>query len=96
MKKSIRNAAMMMMAAAMMGTGNEYFDTGRHRARHDPYERETEEERRQRLRKMYGQNRQEHEFVIKGERIMARDKRTAMKIYANRHPDTGGKKRKKR
>ena len=96
MKKSIRNAAMMMMAAAMMGTGNEYFDTGRHRARRDPYERETEEERRQRLRMLYGQNRQEHEFVVHGERIMARDKRTAMKIYANRHPEAKGKKRKKR
>lgn len=86
---------MMMMAAAMTRTGNEYFDTGRHRARRDPYEGESEEERRQRLRMLYGQSQQEHEFVIKGERIMARDKRTAMKIYANRHPEAKGKKRKK-
>ncbi len=37
---------------------------------------------------------QEHEFVIKGERIMARDKKTAIKIYANRHPEAKGKKHK--
>jgi hypothetical protein len=29
-------------------------------------------------------NMQEHEFVIHGEKIMARNKKTAMKIYANR------------
>ena len=36
----------------------------------------------------------EREFVIRGERIMAHDKRTAQKIYARRHPETD--KRKKR
>ena len=34
-----------------------------------------------------------HEFIIKGEKIMASNKKTAMKIYANRHPES--KKRKK-
>ena len=35
----------------------------------------------------------EHEFIIKGEKIMASNKKTAMKIYANRHHES--KKRKK-
>lgn len=60
----------------------------------DPYEGETDEERKRRYHKMYGDNSQQHEFIIKGERIMAHDRKTAMKIYANRHPET--KKRKKR
>lgn len=84
MKKSIGKVAMMMMAAAMMGAANEH---------RNPYEGETDEERRQRLHKMYGESQQEHEFVIKGERIMARNKKSALKIYANRHPQS--KKRKK-
>lgn len=43
-------------------------------------------EQRQRLQKLYAQRRQEYEYVIKGEHIMAHDKRTARKIYAKRHP----------
>ena len=93
MKKSIGKAAMMIMAAAMMGAANEHFDTGLYREHRNPYEGETDEERRQRLHKMYGESQQEHEFVINGERIMARNKKTALKIYANRHPQS--KKRKK-
>jgi hypothetical protein len=93
MKKSIGKAAMMMMAAAMMGAANEHFDTGLYREHRNPYEGETDEERLQRLHKMYGEIQQEHEFVINGERIMARNKKTALKIYANRHPQS--KKRKK-
>ena len=82
MKKSIGRAAMMMMAAAMMGA-NDHFDMGlRHR---NPHEGESGEERRSRIHKMYGNQDQLHEFVIKGEKIMARNKKTAMKIYANRH-----------
>lgn len=93
MKKSIGRAAMMMMAAAMMGAANEHYDTGLFRESRNPYEGETEEERKARLHRMYGESQQEHEFVIKGERIMARNKKSAMKIYANRHPQS--KKRKK-
>lgn len=58
-----------------------------HRLYRDPHEGETDEQRKQRLHKMYGDNSQEHEFVIKGEHIMARDKKTALKIYGNRHPE---------
>lgn len=40
---------------------------------------------RDRIKKVYGENRDEHEFNINGEIIMAHDRRTAKKIYANRH-----------
>lgn len=83
MKKALRKTALMMMLSQMMG-GDSIFDTGLHR---DPHEGETDEQRKQRLHKMYGDNSQEHEFVIKGEHIMARDKKTALKIYGNRHPE---------
>ena len=36
-------------------------------------------------KKQLAQKYVEHEFVIHGEKIMARNKKTAMKIYANRH-----------
>lgn len=62
------------------------FDTGQAIVPTNPYEGETEEERRKRLHKMYGDHSQEHEFVIGGERIMARDRKTAMKICARKHP----------
>ena len=39
-------------------------------------------------------DRSEREFIIHGESIMAHDRKTALKIYANRHPET--KKRKKK
>ena len=84
MKKALGTMAMMMMATAMMGGGNDMFDFREHR---NPYEGETDEERRKRLHKMYGDNSQEHEFVVKDETIMAKDRKTAMKIYAKRHPE---------
>ena len=98
MKKERQKAAIgeltaMMMAAATMGAANEYYDTGLFRESRNPYEGETEEERKARLHRMYGESQQEHKFVIKCERIMARNKKSAMKIYANRHPQS--KKRKK-
>jgi hypothetical protein len=35
-----------------------------------------------------------HEYIIKGERILASNRKTALKIYANHHPQN--KKRKKK
>ena len=87
----------LMAAALMMGamaSGVDMFGTGHGGYHRDPWEGETDEDRKRRLRKMYGDNSQEHEFVVKGERIMAHDKKTALKIYANRHPEN--KKRKKK
>ena len=80
------------LAMAAMAGGNNLFDTGCDYHR-DPHDGETDEERKRRLHKMYGNQSQEHEFVINGEKIMASNKKTAMKIYANRHPES--KKRKK-
>ena len=34
---------------------------------------------------IYNVDYQEHEFIIHGEAIMARNRKTALKIYANRH-----------
>ena len=84
MKKAIGRTAAMLMAAAMLGAG-EHFGTGRHLSHRNPYDGESDDERRRRIHKLYGNQDQEHEFVIKGEKIMARNKKTAMKIYANRH-----------
>ena len=80
------------LAMAAMAGGNSFFDTGCD-YHSDPHEGEIDEERKRRLHKMYGDQSQEHEFVIKGEHIMARDKKMAMKIYANRHPEAKGKRR---
>jgi hypothetical protein len=95
MKKLLGSMAAYMMAAAMMGAAGSPFADDLFVEHRDPHEGESEEERKRRLHKMYGEQSQEHEFVIKGEHIMARDKKTAMKIYANRHPEANGKKRKK-
>lgn len=95
MQKRLGRMAAYMMAAAMMAAAGNPFATDLFAERRDPHEGETEEERKRRLHKMYGDHPQEHEFIIKGERIMARNKKMAIKIYANRHPEAKGKKRKK-
>ena len=83
------------LAMAAMASGSDMFAPGLISEPSNPYDGETDEERKRRLHKMYGDHSQKREFVIKGERIMARDKKMAMKIYANRHPEAKGKKRKK-
>lgn len=95
MKKKLGNMAVFMMAAAMFGAAGSPFADDLFVEHRDPHEGETEEERKRRLHKMYSDHPQEHEFVIKGEHIMARNKKMAMKIYANRHPEAKGKRRKK-
>lgn len=93
MKKRLGIMAAHLMAAAMMGAAGNPFATNLFVEHRDPYEGETEEERKRRLHKMYGDHQQKHEFIIKGEHIMARNKKMTMKIYANRHPETKNKKR---
>lgn len=77
-RKSMVLLTAMMMAAA----NNSYFGTPRRREL-------TSEQKRQRLQelghKLNPVNLTEHEFIIHGEKIMARNKKTALKIYANRH-----------
>ena len=86
----MRQILAVTLAMAAMARGNNLFDYHR-----DPHEGETDEERKRRLHKMYGDQSQEHEFVIKGEHIMARDKKMAMKIYANRHQQKQSRRRNK-
>jgi exonuclease III len=91
MKKTANAALMtaMMMAAA---TGYDpYFSLGRPR-------RERTKEQKQRWLKELGHKMNpvdlsEREFVIHGETIMAHDRKTALKIYANRHPELKRKKK---
>ena len=78
-------AATLMMAAVAGAGDTSIFDTGTRRRHRATGGRELTEEEKARNHRMYGVNMQEHEFVIHGEKIMARNKKTAMKIYANRH-----------
>ena len=83
-------AAMMMMAAA---GGRNYYEMPRPLT--EEQKKRREQERKERAHKLYGEDRSEREFVINGETVMAHDRKTAMKIYANRHPELKSKKRKK-
>ena len=83
--RSILMLAAMMAAAA---GGRSPFMTGYPERR-----RMSDEEAKERAHRLNPVDLTEHEFVIKGEKIMARNKKTAMKIYENRHPES--KKRKK-
>lgn len=78
-------AATLMMAAVAGAGDTSIFDTGTRRRHRATGGRELTEEEKARNHQMYGVNMQEHEFVIHGEKIMARNKKTAKKIYANRH-----------
>ena len=49
--------------------------------------RKREEYLRERAHQLNPVDLSEREFVIKGERIMAHDRKTALKIYNRRHPD---------
>ena len=84
--RSILMLAAMMAAAA---GGRSPFMTGGYPERR----RMSDEEAKERAHRLNPVDLTEHEFVIKGEKIMARNKKTAMKIYENRHPES--KKRKK-
>ena len=68
---------MALMIAAAVGT-NGIFDTRRRPAEVKPRDNT-------RAKKLYHVDCQEHEFIIYGEAIMARNRKTALKIYANRH-----------
>ena len=82
-------AAMMMAAAG----GRSYYDLPRPLT--EEQKKRREQWRKERAHKLYGEDRSEREFVINGETIMAHDRKTALKIYANRHSEQKSKKRKK-
>ena len=79
MKKHIGMAAALMMAAAAAGSTGIY-DMGGRRSSGNIRRRELTEWEKKQLAQKYV----EHEFIIHGDKIMARNKKTAMKIYANR------------
>lgn len=78
-------ATLMIAAAASVGGDSPFMTTTPRRRYAGGCGRELSEEEKARNHQMYGVNMTEHEFVIHGEKIMARNKKTAMKIYANRH-----------
>lgn len=93
MSKTSRLLLLSAMMAAVTGTAPGHFAM---REAEDPWSGEDDWERKRRLHKMNPTDTSEREFMVKGERIMAHDKKTALKIYANRHPETKNKKRKKK
>lgn len=72
----------------MATAANPYFSLG------SPVRRMSENEERERAHRLNPVDLSEREFTIKGERIMAHGRKTALKIYANRHPETKKKRRK--
>ena len=75
------------MAMAMACDRNPYFDVV------NPLMTEAQKRRREgmlkeRAHQLNPVDLSEREFIIKGERIMAHDRKTALKIYAKRHPET--------
>ena len=91
MKKNInKGLALAMMANMMMAAAeNPYYSL------ETPKRTMSDEEKRAQARILCPVDLSEREFYINGERIMAHDRKTALKIYSNRHPETK-KKRKRR
>lgn len=69
----------MMFALTMSKSSNTCFTGGRRRPAEIKHRDNTM------VRKLYKVDYHEHEFIIHGEAIMARNRKTALKIYANRH-----------
>lgn len=67
-----------MLAAMAAASLNPSYGAGRRPAEVKPRDNT-------RAKKLYHVDCQEHEFIIHGESIMARNRKTALKIYANRH-----------
>lgn len=85
-----RGSGLLMLAAMMAAAagGGSPFMT-----RYPERSRLSDEEAKKRAHRLNPVDLTEHEFIIKGEKIMASSKKVAMKIYQNRHPES--KKRKK-
>lgn len=80
-KKVIQYTALTM---AMIASGqNPFFDIPRPLTERQRKERERY--LRERAHRLNPVDMSEREFIINGERIMAHDKKTARKIYKNRH-----------
>lgn len=79
-----RFSPMLALMTAALLSGNQHFSLGRPRMSEEKKKR-YDEEQRQRAHALCPETVTEHEYVIKGERIMARNRKTALKIYQRRH-----------
>lgn len=80
MHKNLGRRGFVLMAAYMMAAAsNPYFSLG------TPKRAMSEDEKRERDHKLNRVDMSQHEFIIKGEKIMAHNRKTALKIYARRH-----------
>lgn len=81
MHKNLNRRSVMTMAAMMMAAAsNPYFSLG------TPNRTMSEDEKRDRAHRLNPVDLSEREFIIHGEKIMAHDRKTALKIYQRRHP----------
>ena len=83
---------MALMAAAAEANDQYFMTMRRYRQQRDDAIRQRREDEVVK-RTIINESQKENEFSIHGEKIMAKNRKTAMKIYANRHPES--KKRKK-
>ena len=87
MHKKIFPFTAMAMAMAAAAASNPYFMTiQRYRQQRDDAIRRRREDDAA-MRALKYECRKEYEFCIHGERIMAHDRKTALKIYNRRHPE---------
>jgi len=96
MNNQIKIAAALfgIMARSRAYRPSEFYDTGHDKSPADRrYMEMRDRHMKERNHRLNPVDLSEREFYIKGELIMAHDKRTAQKIYAIRHKD---KKRKRR
>lgn len=81
------------MAALMLAmASNPHYSFGRPRMT-EAQRKRYEEYKRERAHRLNPVDLSEREFVIHGETIMAHDRKAALKIYANRHPELKRKKK---
>ena len=81
------------MAALVAAMSNDpYFSPGRERTSEEVRKR-VGEYTREYYHMINPVDLSEREFIIHGEKIMAHDRKTALKIYARRHPETKKKRR---
>lgn len=73
------------MAMAMASGRNPYFDVVKPTMT-ERQKRKREEYLKERAHRLNPVDLSEREFIIHGEKIMAHDRKTALKIYQRRHP----------
>ena len=74
-----------MAALAMAMADNPHFSLGSTHTMSEAQRKRQDKYNRERAHRLNPVDLSEREFIIKGEAIMAHDKRTALKIYQRRH-----------